>query len=270
MRSATPGRWFCTKRSARATIRLSSSRPRGSRRFSATERLLRLITAKAGATPRLLPPIARVKSPIPGGSILITSAPWSPRIIVAIGPERFCVTSTIRIPLSGPSDEAGMIMLPRDAILAERRDDFFCDCLHVARDIVVAACPTEHHASRSCVDIFPQRLAAIVRAAVEHVAAGNFREILRVVPAERSRRDLLGFFTVRIHRGEDKQSGPEGAHVAPGLAPEGIDFSDTLAQHLGRVHVGQPSVGISCRAAHRRLLAPGNPDRRMGFLNGRR
>jgi hypothetical protein len=40
---------------------------RGSRRLIAAERLSRLITANAGATPRRVPPIARVKSPIPGG-----------------------------------------------------------------------------------------------------------------------------------------------------------------------------------------------------------
>src|SRR6185437_8761497 len=202
MRSATPGRWFCTNRSAPATIRLSSSRPCGSRRLSATERLLRLITAKAGATPRLVPPIARVKSPTPGGSILITSAPWSPRIIVAIGPERFCVRSTMRMPLNGPfGDFIGdpdirrcLGTVPRE--LAERGNNLFGDRLHVAFDIVVAAGPTEHHAARTRIDIFPQALAAILGAAIEDVAARDLGKILRVVLAERARGDFLGLFAI--------------------------------------------------------------------------
>src|SRR5271163_3141121 len=209
IRSTTPGRWFCTNRSARATSRLSSSRPRGSRRFSATERLLRLITAKAGATPRFVPPIARVKSPIPRGSTLITSAPSSPRIIVAIGPERFCVRSTMRIPLNGPfADLAGdpdirccldiaarPITLDRRARrrlvkrerLAEGGNDLFGDRFHVLFDIVVAAGPTEHHGACTGVDVFAQALAAILRAAIEHVAAGDLGEVLRVILAEGAR-----------------------------------------------------------------------------------
>src|SRR5512146_2438002 len=37
-----------------------------------------------------------------GGSTLMTSAPWSPRIIVAKGPDMFAVKSTTVIPASGP------------------------------------------------------------------------------------------------------------------------------------------------------------------------
>ena len=51
--------------------------------------------------PRRLAP-ARVESPPPGGSTLITSAPWSPRIIVPSGPATFEVRSTMRKPSSGP------------------------------------------------------------------------------------------------------------------------------------------------------------------------
>ena len=108
MRSTVPGRKFCTNRSACATIRFNSSMPRASFRLIATDRLLRLAIAKVGDIPRRRPARARVRSPIPGGSTLITSAPWSPRIIVAIGPEIICVTSIMRKPLSGP----GMMRTP--------------------------------------------------------------------------------------------------------------------------------------------------------------
>src|SRR5882724_4004336 len=47
-------------------------------------------------------PQPRVSSPVPGGSILITSAPMSPSIMVQSGPARMRVRSTTRIPASGP------------------------------------------------------------------------------------------------------------------------------------------------------------------------
>ena len=58
-----------------AGLRRARSRRLSRRKLIAAERLLRLITANAGATPRRVPLIARVKSPIPGGSTLIMSAP---------------------------------------------------------------------------------------------------------------------------------------------------------------------------------------------------
>src|SRR5215475_10159333 len=47
-------------------------------------------------------PQPRVSSPVPGGSILITSAPMSPSIMVQSGPARMRVRSTTRSPASGP------------------------------------------------------------------------------------------------------------------------------------------------------------------------
>src|SRR5580704_13237803 len=124
--------------------------------------------------------------------------------------------------------------------LTERWNDLFGDRLHVAFDIVVAAGPTEHHAARASVDVFPKPLAAILGTAVEHVPAGYLGEVLRVVFAERARGDFLGLFAIRIYRSEDEEPGPKRAHVAAGLAAERVDFRQALAQHFGRIHIGQP------------------------------
>ena len=40
--------------------------------------------------------VQEVRSPMPGGSTLMTSAPWSPNIMVAMGPDNIWVTSMIR------------------------------------------------------------------------------------------------------------------------------------------------------------------------------
>ena len=56
-----------------------------------------------GAMPRRLAPRRRTRSPVPGGSTLITSAPWSPSSMVATGPEIIVVRSRMRIPSSAPA-----------------------------------------------------------------------------------------------------------------------------------------------------------------------
>src|SRR5215469_10665836 len=101
-RSATPGRKFCTKTSAPAARRSNACLPAVVFRSSTTDRLLRLLFRNDAVNParRLLP--ARVASPPSGASTLITSAPWSPRIIVASGPATFDVRSTTRYPCNGP------------------------------------------------------------------------------------------------------------------------------------------------------------------------
>src|SRR3954449_2087020 len=53
-------------------------------------------------------------SPAGGRSPLITSAPCCARIIVAKGPDRFIVRSTIRTPASGP-EAASLIAAPYSA-----------------------------------------------------------------------------------------------------------------------------------------------------------
>src|SRR3984893_8623069 len=117
-RSATPGRKFCTKTSAPAASRSTASRPPAVFRSSTTERLLRLLFRNDAVNPaRRLPP-ARVASPPSGASILITSAPWSARIIVASGPATFEVRSTMRYPVSGP----GMLYLSSQKSMKARHD----------------------------------------------------------------------------------------------------------------------------------------------------
>src|SRR5271166_3204420 len=101
-RSATPGRKFWTNTSAPAISRIKACSPPAVFRSSTTERLLRLLFRKDAVKPaRRLPP-ARVASPPSGASTLITSAPWSPRIIVPSGPATFEVRSTMRYPCRGP------------------------------------------------------------------------------------------------------------------------------------------------------------------------
>ena len=55
-------------------------------------------------------PRLRTRSP-PGGSTLMTSAPWSPSIIVATGPEIMLVRSRTRTPSSGPSGSRSRVPL---------------------------------------------------------------------------------------------------------------------------------------------------------------
>src|SRR6476659_8324903 len=50
-------------------------------------------------------PQPRVSSPVPGISILMTSAPMSPSIIVQYGPARARVRSRTRLPSRGPAIE---------------------------------------------------------------------------------------------------------------------------------------------------------------------
>src|SRR5262245_50987635 len=103
MRSATPGRKFCTNTSAPAASSRSSARPASCARFSASERLPRFARWNSPEIPPRDEPTARSTSPAPGGSTLITSAPWSARSVVASGPEITAEQSTMRTPDSGSS-----------------------------------------------------------------------------------------------------------------------------------------------------------------------
>ena len=64
MRSAAPGRKFCTNTSARAASRCSTARPASVFRSSTTERLLRFVVAKSGDILRPALPVLRVRSPV--------------------------------------------------------------------------------------------------------------------------------------------------------------------------------------------------------------
>ena len=102
MRSITPGLKFSIRTSAVATKRCSTDLPTSFERSRTMERLLRFNAANWGSSPfretRMGP---RCMSP-PGASTLTTSAPWSPRIDAAIGPEYTVVISMTRTPDSDP------------------------------------------------------------------------------------------------------------------------------------------------------------------------
>src|SRR5215467_8981530 len=74
------------------------SRPAADLRSTPKLFLLRLYDMKK---PMPVPSRRRVLSPRGSGSILITSAPRSPRIRPALGPMIMCTNSTTRIPASG-------------------------------------------------------------------------------------------------------------------------------------------------------------------------
>ena len=80
MRSITPGRNASTTTSAVLQRRAAMSLAACCRRSRHMPRLLRFMLAKVAVMPieTLKAPISRAQSPR-GGSILITSAPWSPR-----------------------------------------------------------------------------------------------------------------------------------------------------------------------------------------------
>src|SRR3954468_18988860 len=90
--------------------RASTALPSWLRRFSDSERLLRLKAAKYQESPSLTTPCCRKGSPAPGGSTLITSAPISASIIVQNGPARMRVRSTTLIPDNG-TDSSDLLSL---------------------------------------------------------------------------------------------------------------------------------------------------------------
>src|SRR6478752_9390440 len=103
-RSRVPGRKFSTRTSAVATRRRKTSAPSAADRLSATVRLLREISDHQIGVASREGPWPRMPSPAFGCSILITSAPKSPRIWQARGPARIVEASTTRRPVSGPSE----------------------------------------------------------------------------------------------------------------------------------------------------------------------
>ena len=98
----TVGRKFSTSTSAVATSLRRMARSSASLKSSAIERLPQFVFTKYADVPPRLEPTWRRMSPTGGSSTLITSAPCWARTIVANGPDRFIVRSTIRTPASGP------------------------------------------------------------------------------------------------------------------------------------------------------------------------
>ena len=101
---------LCTNTSAVATRSSRASRASCRFRFSVTLRLLRLmfmcIAAMFGCRAG---PVWRLGSPC-GVSTLITSAPRSPRIMVASGPRILTVRSMTRTPASGPAAQMSVVV----------------------------------------------------------------------------------------------------------------------------------------------------------------
>src|SRR5687768_11413281 len=85
----------------------SRARPRLCLKLSVTLSLLRLMPRKYALSPAMNGgPQARVSSPLPGCSTLMTRAPMSPSSIVQYGPDRTRVRSRTVRPASGPSATA--------------------------------------------------------------------------------------------------------------------------------------------------------------------
>src|SRR5262245_33403923 len=100
-RSMVPGRKFSSTTSARAMSPWRMAWPSGAFRFNVRLFLLRFTDMKYVASPPANGGQPRVSSPLPGSSILITSAPMSPSAIAQNGPASTRVRSMTRMPASG-------------------------------------------------------------------------------------------------------------------------------------------------------------------------
>src|SRR5881628_3819240 len=98
-RSTTPGRNASTTTSAVEASRMNASTAAGCLRSRTTLCLLRCVLRNQTVMPFWLAPSARVGSPA-GGSMRITSAPWSAIIIVRCGPGRNIDRSRTLMPSS--------------------------------------------------------------------------------------------------------------------------------------------------------------------------
>jgi hypothetical protein len=100
-----PGRKLWISTSHCAAMAVATSRAACCRRSRIMLRLLRLRARKDGLAPKsriasAVTPKVRASSPWPGSSILMMSAPRSPRICVAAGPAKIREKSNTRMPLS--------------------------------------------------------------------------------------------------------------------------------------------------------------------------
>src|SRR6187402_820320 len=118
--SSVPGRKFSISTSARAISRLAMSWPSLLRRSSAIERLLRDCTCHQTEVPSLTRRQLRSGSPVPGASILITSAPKSPSVLPANGPAINWPISTTFRPSSAPGVRVIRACLRRGGHFAPR------------------------------------------------------------------------------------------------------------------------------------------------------
>ena len=100
--SMAPGRKFSISTSTSPASCRTMSCARGSFRSRASERLLRDCTCHQTEVPSFSKRHLRSGSPMPGGSILITSAPKSAKVLAANGPAISWPSSSTFRPLSGP------------------------------------------------------------------------------------------------------------------------------------------------------------------------
>src|SRR5690242_4790989 len=98
-----PVRKFSSRTSLFLASRSRIWRPSGALRFSVTLFLLRLTDMKYVDSPPANGGQPRVSSPLPGSSILMTSAPMSPSSMAQYGPASTRVRSSTRMPFSGAS-----------------------------------------------------------------------------------------------------------------------------------------------------------------------
>src|SRR5947207_13491519 len=105
--SIVPGRKFSRTTSLILTRAVKIFRAAGAFRFRVMLFLLRLTDMKYVVSPEMNGGQLRVSSPLPGSSILITSAPMSARIMEQNGPARTRVRSRTRMPESGLMSRTG-------------------------------------------------------------------------------------------------------------------------------------------------------------------
>ncbi len=120
-RSSVPGRKFSMTTSASRASARNSSCPSAVERLRVTVRLFRPTTFHQSGTPSFECPCVRIGSPF-GCSILITSAPKSPRNVAMSGPAKSVATSRTRTPSSG-RDCAAVTAAPRQARAGTSRPD---------------------------------------------------------------------------------------------------------------------------------------------------
>ena len=113
-----PGRKFSSTTSAFAMSARRISCPSAGFMLSVRLFLFRFTERKYVASPPTKGGQPRVSSPLPGSSILITSAPMSPRDMAQKGPARTRVRSMTRMPDSGARPVLRDAPVPRDFCLA--------------------------------------------------------------------------------------------------------------------------------------------------------
>ena len=156
--SMAPGRKFSISTSASRASSRTMACACGWRKSNARDCLLRDWTCHHTEVPSLSRRHLRNGSPLPGGSILMTSAPKSARVLAAKGPAISCPSSTTLSPASGPwaavgraENECAVVMgisVPR----ADAAVHCYCDrrAFAFGERSVVRCCISARAASSAC------------------------------------------------------------------------------------------------------------------------